>query len=222
MAFYPILIELSGMPCLVAGGGAIALHKAELLLSRGADVTVVAPKLCDGLRALAEAAGPTEGEPSSGTGQLRLVERAVKEADAEGKRLVVDATGDPEAVDMLSAVCKRDHIPYDCASRGGSCTAIFPAVSERGRTVVAVSTKGASPAACAYLRDRLAEEMPAEMDGILDAMASLRPLAKASFPDQPVRRLFFRRCFAAMVDAGRALTEEEIGAILEEVKQNSL
>ena len=32
MAFYPILIELQGAPCLVAGGGALALHKAKLLL----------------------------------------------------------------------------------------------------------------------------------------------------------------------------------------------
>ena len=43
MAYFPILLDLDGLPCLVAGGGRLGLHKAKLLLEHGADVTVVAP-----------------------------------------------------------------------------------------------------------------------------------------------------------------------------------
>ena len=43
MAFYPLMIELGGAPCLIAGGGRIALHKAGVLAAQGADVTVVDP-----------------------------------------------------------------------------------------------------------------------------------------------------------------------------------
>ncbi len=43
MGFYPLLIDLQGLPCLVAGGGALAKHKVELLVGQGAAVTVVAP-----------------------------------------------------------------------------------------------------------------------------------------------------------------------------------
>ena len=43
MSYFPLLLELSGAPCLVAGGGALGAHKAGLLLDSGADVTVVYP-----------------------------------------------------------------------------------------------------------------------------------------------------------------------------------
>ncbi len=52
MAFFPILIELEGVPCLVAGGGPLALHKAKLLLAHRAAVRVVAPEICPELEAL--------------------------------------------------------------------------------------------------------------------------------------------------------------------------
>ena len=40
VAFFPLLIDWQGVPCLVAGGGAIARHKAELLCAHGAAVTL--------------------------------------------------------------------------------------------------------------------------------------------------------------------------------------
>ena len=52
MAYFPLLIDLDGMHCLVAGGGRLALHKAELLLQSGADVTVIASEICPELAAL--------------------------------------------------------------------------------------------------------------------------------------------------------------------------
>ena len=52
MSYFPLLLELSGTPCLVAGGGALGAHKAGLLLDSGADVTVVAPEVCPELAAL--------------------------------------------------------------------------------------------------------------------------------------------------------------------------
>ncbi len=52
MAYFPLLIDLDGMYCLVSGGGRLALHKAELLLQSGADVTVIAPEISPELAAL--------------------------------------------------------------------------------------------------------------------------------------------------------------------------
>ena len=48
MSFFPILLDLDGLPCLVAGGGRLGLHKAKLLLESGADtvsdITVMVQK----------------------------------------------------------------------------------------------------------------------------------------------------------------------------------
>ena len=86
MSFFPILIQLENVPCLIAGGGSIALHKAEVLIKEGADVTVVAPEVCKELEAL----------------PLKIERRYVRAEDAKDKLLVVDASGSKEAEDILS------------------------------------------------------------------------------------------------------------------------
>lgn len=202
MAFFPILIRLDNAPCLIAGGGAIACHKAKVLLENGADVTVVAPEVCAELAAL----------------PVKICRRAVTAADAADKALVVDATGDPAAKEALSAVCAERRIPYNCNGFGESCTAIFPAVYRKGRTTLAVSSIGASPAASAWLRDRLAADIPERMDDILDCMAALRPLSHRYFADQPTRRVFLNTCLRQMLQENRTLSPEEIEAVRRETE----
>ena len=41
MDYLPLHLDLRGQPCLVVGGGALALRKIELLLRAGAAVRVV-------------------------------------------------------------------------------------------------------------------------------------------------------------------------------------
>ena len=115
------------------------------------------------------------------------------------------------------------HIPYICAGNGELCTAILPAVYSSGRTVVAVSSKGASPAASAWLRDLLAENIPENMDAVLDRMAEIRALAKARLDTQPVRRAFMRSCLEKMTQTGDIIsdteTEEMLKGYLGETKE---
>lgn len=197
MALYPILIDWQDMPCLVAGGGTLALHKAALLCAQGAAVTVVAPDVCRSILAL----------------PVTVHRRTVTAEDVEGRLLVVDATGDTAAEKLLREACLARNIPFNSACRGEDTTAVFPAVHRQGRTVVAVSSTGASPAASARLRDALAEHVPAQMDEILDCMAALRPLSRAYFDHQPTRRRFLHRCLDAMLTNGRPLAPEEIEAL---------
>ena len=205
MAFFPILIDLEGAPCLVAGGGALALHKAQLLLEQGARVIVVAPEICPELAAL-----PVE----------RHLRRVAAE-DAAGVCLVVDATGDPEAEAVLSAACRSAHIPYNCAGHGAACTAIFPAVHRRGRVTLAVSTLGASPAASAWLRDALAAHIPPQLEEILNEMERLRPLSRARFTDQKVRRRFLRQSLDRMLTQGAPLTEAQREELMERIARET-
>ena len=95
MSFFPVLVQLENEPCLIAGGGAIALHKAEVLLREGAEVIVVAPEVCKELEAL----------------PLKIERRCVTAEDAKDKLLVVDASGSKEAEELLSKACKEHHIP---------------------------------------------------------------------------------------------------------------
>jgi len=46
--YYPLMLKVKGEPCLVVGGGAVALKKARALRQAGADVTVVSPDFTPG------------------------------------------------------------------------------------------------------------------------------------------------------------------------------
>ena len=202
MAYYPILIDLQGMSCLVAGGGSLALHKAKLLSGQGAEVTVVAPEICEKIRSL----------------PVTLQQREVTADDVRGKSLVIDATGSDAAQKILSDSCKALHVPFNSACKVDDGTAIFPAVYQRSRTVVAVSSLGGSPAASARLRDKLAKEVPEGMDAILDCMAALRPLSREWFSEQPDRRAFLHRCLDAMLASGRPLQDEAVREIRDSIR----
>ena len=199
MAFLPVLIDMDGMPCLVAGGGPIALHKAEKLLEHGADVTVVAPVILPEISEL----------------PVKTINRRVTEEDCEGRFLVADATGDRAAEKLLSAACAKMHVPYICAGNGDLCTAMLPAVYSSGRTVVAVSSKGASPAASAWLRNYLAEKVPENMDAVLDRMSDVRAAAKERLDSQPERRVFMRGCLEKMLKTGDILSDADINEMLD-------
>ena len=203
MSYFPILLDLTDMPCLVAGGGRLGVHKAEALLCSGANVTVISPEICPELEAL----------------PVTILRREVRKEDVQGMLLVVDATGNAEAEALLSDACRLARIPFNSACRVSDGSAIFPAVYRHGRTVLAVSTLGASPAASSLLRDTLADHIPEEMDGILDTMADLRPLSREAFPSQPQRRAFLRRCLHEMIVLSRPLSVAETDAIINEYKE---
>lgn len=204
MAFLPVLIEMKAAPCLVAGGGRIALHNAKLLLEHGADVTMVSLECCEEMAAL----------------PVKLYRREVEAQDAEGKLLVFDSTGDEKAQSILSAFCAERHIPYICSGQGDLCTAMLPAVLKKGRTVVAVSSLGASPAASAWLRDKLADAVPENMDAVLDKMAELRALSRELFGRQPERSRFLHECLDYMLENGELTDKKAEERIAEDIKNS--
>ena len=59
MPLFPIYLKLTGKPCLVVGAGAIAESKIQSLLDAEADVTVVAPEVCEHARAKGTATSAT-------------------------------------------------------------------------------------------------------------------------------------------------------------------
>lgn len=192
MSWFPLYIDLEGKKCLIAGGGPVARRKAETLLRCGAEVVMAAPEGVCGL-------------------DVPVLRRRVEPENVRECALVVDATGDRETGVALAALCREEHILLNVVDTPDLCSALFPAVLRRGRLTAAVSTGGASPIAAAWVRDRLDEVLPEGFDAILEQMAELRPRVKAGIPDQSRRRAFLRRCFAAAVEKGAPLTEEEIG-----------
>ena len=161
---FPMFIELDGRPCLVVGGGRIAVRKAEALRSYGAVVTMVAPETCG---------------------------RGFVDGDIEGMALVVSATDDRDLNRHVAGLCKAKGIPVNVVDDPENCTFIFPAVLRKGPITVAVSSGGACPVAAKLVRDKAEALLPDDFTAAVADLGARREELKKAFPDPQERR---KRC----------------------------
>ena len=56
MNYFPLFYQLENKPCLLVGGGSVALRKARMLLRYQVQLTVVAPAVNDELKQLLDVA----------------------------------------------------------------------------------------------------------------------------------------------------------------------
>ena len=50
MAYFPFFIDIADKPCVIFGGGNVAMRKVLKLIGFGCRITVVAPDVCGGIR----------------------------------------------------------------------------------------------------------------------------------------------------------------------------
>lgn len=214
MAYFPLFIELEAKPCLIVGGGPVALRKAEKLLSYGAFLTAVAPDFATGWEALPDAL--SDVQPNALPVRVTLLRRAFCPADVDGQTLVIAATNDAAVNAAVAAQCRAAHIPVNAVDDPENCTFLFPALVRRGALSVGISTGGASPTAAASVRRRIEDALPegGAWEQILDFLAAQRPRVKACVPDEKARAKIFADLFEACMARGGPPEEEEIAEIL--------
>ncbi|MEP7114573.1 MAG: NAD(P)-dependent oxidoreductase [Ilumatobacteraceae bacterium] len=140
MAFdYPIMLDLTGVPVLVVGGGMVAFRKIEGLVKAHADVAVVAPWVVDAIREL----------------PVRVTLRRFESSDLTAVRLAITATDDPVVNAAVAAEANERGIWVNSADDPANCTFTLPAVARDGVVTVAVGTGGSSPALASHLRGAL-------------------------------------------------------------------
>jgi precorrin-2 dehydrogenase/sirohydrochlorin ferrochelatase len=161
---YPVLLTVAGRRCLVVGGGAVALRRAEGLAGAGARVRVVAPRVLAPLR---ELAGVT------------VEERAYRRGEAAGHWLVVAATDDPVVNQTVSDDGEAAGVWVNRADDAAAGSFTVPAVARRGPVTVAVSTGGRSPALAAWLRRHVEEQFGPEHVTLLDLVSERRRAQQA-------------------------------------------
>ena len=201
MAWFPFFVSLDGAPGLLAGGGQVALRKAEKLLDYGPRLTVVAPRVCPELEELARSA------------RIPLVRRGFQEEDLEPAPLfVIAATGDRALNHRIAALCRRRRILVNVVDDPSACGFLFPALVRRGRLSVGISTGGASPTAAVWLKERVEEALPLDFASILDRLALRRAEEKEALPQESARAERFRAAFEAEL-AGTASPEGTGGRV---------
>ena len=193
MAYFPFFVDLEGQRGLIVGGGTVALRKAEKLLPYGPALTVVAPEPVSELAAL-----PVE-----------LTRREFQPEDLDRANFVIAASDNEEENHRISALCQERKIPVNVVDDKEACSFLFPALVRRGNLSVGVSTGGSSPTAAIWLKEQIEGLLPEQTEEILTWLEAQRPLLKERLPNQRARAARFARLFAACLERGRPLTEEE-------------
>jgi precorrin-2 dehydrogenase/sirohydrochlorin ferrochelatase len=165
---YPVNLVVDGRPCLVVGGGLVARRKIDGLLACGAAVTVVAPALDPAVEELAAA------------GRIAVHRRAYRAGDAEGFRLVVAATDDPEANARVYADADAAGVWVNAADQPAACSFTLPSVARRGPIMVTVATGGHSPALATWLRRHVDAELGEEYVVLLELLSEERRAIQAA------------------------------------------
>lgn len=202
---YPAFLNLQGRTCLVVGGGAVAERKVQALLRTGARLTVVAPAVTDRLRTLAKA------------GEIVWRERPFEAEDLDGMALAFIATSSAEVNALVAAEARNRSIWANVADAPELCDFQVPAALRRGRAAVAISTGGASPTLAAWLRDRVAEALPAAVTELVELAEALRNRPGAE--KAALRRLLDAGILEDLVEERREEVGRKIALLFGEIPE---
>ncbi len=204
MDYFPLFARLQGTPCLIVGGGAVALRKARQLLRANAAVTVVAPAFDAAVTELAAA------------GKLRLQQRDFTADCLDSVVFVVAATDDQQVNAAVAAAAAQARVLCNVVDDRERSTAILPAVVDRSPVLIAVSSSGAAPVLATRLRQQLETEIAPRTADLARFMGKWRDAVRRRFGSIDERRRFWQSMLdsdiAAMLLDGDAATAEQIFA----------
>ena len=158
---YPGHINLKDKNVIVIGGGAVAERKIRQLLSSGAVVACVAPRIRGRLKALKK---------------VRFINDYfdIKYIKKLKPFLVVNASGDKNVdIEMLRLLENR-HFLYNSADNPHACNFFAPAVINKKDLIISISTQGRSPFMAAYIKKELSERICGEWAGLVGVIGSIR------------------------------------------------
>ena len=161
---YPVFLAVAGRRCLVVGGGAVALRRVEGLIAAGARVRVVAPRVLERVRELAE---------------VTVEQRPYRRGEVAGHWLVVAATDDPAVNQAVSADADAAGVWVNRVDDAAAGSFTVPAGARRGPGTVAVTTGGRSPALATWLRRRVEDELGPEHLTLLELVSERRQAQRA-------------------------------------------
>ena len=183
MDYFPIFLDLKGQPCLVVGGGSVALRKIELLARAGAKITVIAPEINDAIR--------TKQSP----GNLTIVEKKFEPFDLKEFKLVISATNDEACNTLVADTAQEQGTPVNVVDNPALSSFIFPAIVDRSPLVAAVTSGGSAPVLARLLRAKLETLIPSEYGKLAGLAGKFRTSVKQHISNPSQRRLFWERVF---------------------------
>jgi precorrin-2 dehydrogenase/sirohydrochlorin ferrochelatase len=203
---YSVSLNLEDEPCLVVGGGAVALRKAEALIASGAKVKVVSPQVTPEIEALEE---------------VEIARREFRIEDLRGRFLVISATDSREVNEKVATEARRRGMLVNVVDVPDLCNFFVNSQMRRGDLTISISTGGASPALAKRIRKELEKSYGEEYAGFLSLMREYRPLILKEVTDPDRRSRVFKGLANARIEEtyraeGEATARKAIERIINE------
>lgn len=131
--YFPVLINLEKFPCLVVGGGDVALRKVLSLLEFNASVTVIAPKLCTPLIEL------------SRKKKIKIIRKPYSIEYLNDYKITFCATDNEKINLTVFRDCREKNILINTADNLALCDFILPANIKRGDLTISIASQGKAP-----------------------------------------------------------------------------
>lgn len=141
--FYPILINLQRLNCLVVGGGKVACRKITSLLKFNADITVISPGISKPIMEIAK------------QGRIKVIKKSYSSKFIENMGLVLCATDNPKINKMVRKDCTEKGVLLNVADEPALCDFILPANVIRGNLTISISSQGKAPFFTKEMKGRL-------------------------------------------------------------------
>lgn len=199
MQALPIFLNIAHRPCVVIGGGEVALRKVSSLLKAKAAVKLYSPVLCPALQALVDA------------GDIQFEAQSFAASQLEGACLVIAATDDETVNIAVSDAAKARNIPVNVVDAPALCTFTMASIVDRSPIVIAVSSEGNAPVLARYTRTKIETMLPANYGRIAAIAGEFREQVKAQFPTTQARRIFWEEVLQSPI-VERVLAGQEAAA----------
>ena len=171
----PLFVDCSGRSIVIFGGGDVAVRKA-LRFSGEADVHIISRSFSDACARLPVRFTTMDISTATDDAISALLDPAF---------LVVGALSNPGENNRIGELCRKKGILFNNAD-GEAGDVIIPAVTGGKNYIVAVTTRGHSPAVSRFIRQDIETRFPA-MDAMIDLQDRLRAELKNTCPDQARR-----------------------------------
>ena len=187
MDHLPIFINIRKKPCIVIGGGDIALRKINLLLKAKAKVDCLSPLFCKGIKNLSK------------DGHITLINKSFDQTDIKDYSIIIAATDDSSVNSSISSIAQVKKIPVNVVDSPELSSFIMPSIVDRSPLIIAVSSSGKAPVLSRIIRAKLETVIPSAYGILADIAGEYRQKVKDRFSTIKDRRAFWEAVFSGVI-----------------------
>ena len=187
MDHLPIFIDIRKKPCIVIGGGDIALRKINLLLKAQAMIDCLSPSFSRDIKNLSK------------DGHITLINKSFDQTDIKDYSIIIAATDDSSVNSLISAIAQVKKIPVNVVDSPELSSFIMPSIVDRSPLIIAVSSSGKAPVLSRIIRAKLETVIPSAYGILADIAGEYRQKVKDRFSTIKDRRAFWEAVFSGVI-----------------------